>query len=151
MHPSEPQQVRRRNFDLEQYDGSCCQSFPFVKWIDSTIDAMGAMSSQPSKSPMLRYLPRQPTNHAKLKPRKHSRELTKDGNRGRSIGTSTQSPQDSWTLKIYKRSWPKKNGSESSRSNQSLPLQSPSSLNMEKEIYKQQKIAGQVLVAIKNR
>ena len=44
MHSSKPQQVRRRNFDLEQYDGSCRQSFPFVKWIDSTIESMGAMN-----------------------------------------------------------------------------------------------------------
>ena len=44
MHSSKPQQVRRRNFDLEQYDGSCRQSFPFVKWIDSTIESMGALN-----------------------------------------------------------------------------------------------------------
>jgi hypothetical protein len=44
MHSSKPQQVRRRNFDLEQYDGSCRQSFPFIKWIDSTIEAMGALN-----------------------------------------------------------------------------------------------------------
>ena len=44
MHSSKPQQVRRRNFDLEQYDGSCRQSFPFVKWTDSTIESMGAMN-----------------------------------------------------------------------------------------------------------
>ena len=44
MHSSKPQQVRRRNFDLEQYDGSCRQSFPFVKWIDSTIESLGALN-----------------------------------------------------------------------------------------------------------
>jgi len=44
MHSSKPQQVRRRNFDLEQYDGSCRQSFLFVKWIDSTIESMGALN-----------------------------------------------------------------------------------------------------------
>ena len=44
MHSSKPQQVRRRNFDLEQYDGSCRQSFPLVKWIDFTIESMGALN-----------------------------------------------------------------------------------------------------------
>ena len=44
MHSSKPQQVRRRNFDLEKYDGSCRQSYPFVKWIDSTIESMGALN-----------------------------------------------------------------------------------------------------------
>ena len=44
MHSSKPQQVRRRNIELEQYDGSCRQSFPFVKWIDSTIESMGALN-----------------------------------------------------------------------------------------------------------
>ncbi len=44
MHSSKPQQVRRRNFDLEQYDGSYRQSIPFVKLIDSTIESMGALN-----------------------------------------------------------------------------------------------------------
>ena len=44
MHSSKPQQVGRRNVDLEQCDGWCRQSFPFVKWIDSTIESMGAMN-----------------------------------------------------------------------------------------------------------
>ena len=38
------QQVGQRNFDLEQYDGSCRQPFPFVKWIDYTIEPMGEMN-----------------------------------------------------------------------------------------------------------
>ncbi len=38
------QQAGQRNFDLEQYDGSCRQPFPFVKWIDSTIEPMGEMN-----------------------------------------------------------------------------------------------------------
>ena len=42
MHSSKPQQVRRRDFDSELYDGRCRPSFPFVKWIGKTIEAMGA-------------------------------------------------------------------------------------------------------------
>ncbi len=42
MHSSKPQQVRRRNFDTELYDGTCRPSFPFVKWIGELIEAMGA-------------------------------------------------------------------------------------------------------------
>jgi hypothetical protein len=41
MHSSKPQQVRRRNFDTELYDGTCRPSFPFVKWIGELIEAMG--------------------------------------------------------------------------------------------------------------
>ena len=37
MHSSNLQQVCQRKFELEQYDRSCRQSFPFVEWIDSTI------------------------------------------------------------------------------------------------------------------
>jgi len=42
MHSSKPQQVRRRNFDTELYDGTCRPSFPFVKWIGELIESMGA-------------------------------------------------------------------------------------------------------------
>ena len=42
MHSSKPQQVRRRDFDTELYDGTCRPSFPFVKWIGELIESMGA-------------------------------------------------------------------------------------------------------------
>jgi hypothetical protein len=42
MHSSKPQQVRRRNFDTELYDGTCRPSFPFVNWIGEMIESMGA-------------------------------------------------------------------------------------------------------------
>ena len=42
MHSSNPQQVRRRDFDTELYDGTCRPSFPFVKWIGELIESMGA-------------------------------------------------------------------------------------------------------------
>ena len=42
MHSSKPQQVRRRDFDKELYDGTCRPSFPFVKWIGELVESMGA-------------------------------------------------------------------------------------------------------------
>ena len=42
MHSSKPQQVRRRDFDTELYNGTCRPSFPFVKWIGELIESMGA-------------------------------------------------------------------------------------------------------------
>ena len=42
MPSSKPQQVRRRNFDTELYDGTCRPSFPFVKSIGEWIKSMGA-------------------------------------------------------------------------------------------------------------
>ena len=42
MHSSKPQQVRRRDFDTELYDGTYRPSFPFVKWIGELIESMGA-------------------------------------------------------------------------------------------------------------
>ena len=84
---------------------------------------------------------------------------TIDGNKGQLSGTWTRLPSASWTHKVYKRLWPKKNESGSSQSSQPSPL--PTSAyakygkrdldKTEEQIFKQQKMAGQVLVAIKNR
>ena len=134
MHSFIPQQVRRRNFDLEQHDGSCRQSFPFVKWINSTIESMGAMNI-PDKNVQLDFIISDAQIFANSKPRKPSRGPTIDGNKGRSSGMSTRQPLDSWTPRTYKLSWRKKNESESSWLSQPLPPQLPPTPNMEKDIW----------------
>ena len=68
--------------------------------------------------------------------------------------TSTQSPSESWAHRICKPSFCKRNESGSKWSRQSLPLQLLLMPNTEKryldkteeQIYKQQKMAGQVLI-----
>ncbi len=165
MHSSKPQQVRRRNFELEQYDGSCRQSFPFVKWIEATIESMGAMNildkqaqpdfeiSDAQRFAKAAYESRQVETSEAFK-RAHQRwqQRTIDWNVD-TIALGFMDPhnlqaivaeEERIGIKPVEPTYVPPSSAYAKYGKRDLD-------KTEEQIHKQQKIAGQVLVAIKNR
>jgi hypothetical protein len=165
MHSSKPQQVHRRNFDLEQYDESCRQSFPFVKWIDSTIESMGALNildkqaqpdfeiSDAQRFAKAAHESRQTETSEAFK-RAHQRwqKRTFDWNVD-TVALGFMDPRDLQGI----ISEEERIGIKPVEPIYAPPMSSYAKYGKrdldktEEQIFKQQKLAGQVLVAIKNR
>jgi hypothetical protein len=165
MHSSKPQQVRRRNFDLEQYDGSCRQSFPFVKWIDSTIESMGAMNIL-DKNVQPDFIISDAQTFAKAAHESRQLETSEAFKRAHHrwqqrtiewnvdmIALGIMDPQNLQAIVAEEE----RIGIKPVEPTYAPPTSAYAKYGKrdldktEEQIYKQQKMAGQVLVAIKNR
>ena len=166
MHSSKPQPVRRRDFDTELYDGTCRPSFPFVKWIGEMIEAMGASHIMD----LIRYPDHVPSESLLLSKITHENRAKESSDAFKRAYARWQSRTIQWNtdtilLDAMGGQWDQQrivNEIERMGIKPVEPIyvapQSDYSKYGRKELdkteelaLKQQKIAGQVLVAIKKR